>query len=147
MFDLGLTEIFVIAVMAIIVIAPKDLPAAMRTVGKTLGSVRRMTSEFQRQLNDAIRDEELEKLSKEVSGIGREVSNMGHQTDAELRRGLYDRPASGAPTAANPAPPQMTPIAEADHDAPVNPGEERNAEMAGDPAPHSDPPEPIPAKP
>ena len=111
MFDLGMTEIFVIVVIAILVVAPKDLPALMRTVGQTIGKARRMARDFQRQLTDAIRDEELEQLQKDMA-------DLGSGTDAEIRRGVYGRTGTTPPSepgvssaSATPAEPVMTPLA------------------------------------
>ena len=81
MFGLGWTEILVIATIAILVVPPKDLPGLMRNVGRTVGKVRRMASDFQRQVEDAVRDDELDQLRKQVSDLNRD-------TQSELRRGM-----------------------------------------------------------
>ena len=64
------SEILVIAVVAIIVVGPKDLPGMLRQIGKALGSVRRMGNEFQRQFNDAIKEAELDDLKDMTSAKG-----------------------------------------------------------------------------
>lgn len=58
MFDIGWTELVVVACVAILVVGPKDLPGMLRTFGKTVGSLRRMAGDFQRQFNDALKDAE-----------------------------------------------------------------------------------------
>ena len=58
MFDIGWTELLVVATVAIIVVGPKDLPRMLRTFGQTVGKLRRMANEFQSQFNDAIREAE-----------------------------------------------------------------------------------------
>ena len=63
----------VIACVAIIVVGPKDLPAMLRTLGKTIGNVKRMAGDFQRQFNDAIKEAELD-----------EVKDLGSSTFAPL---------------------------------------------------------------
>ena len=60
MFDIGWTEMMVIAAVAIIVVGPKDLPRMLRTFGKTMGQVRRTANDFKRQFNDALREAERE---------------------------------------------------------------------------------------
>jgi sec-independent protein translocase protein TatB len=60
----------VIAVVAIIVVGPKDLPGMLRTFGKTLGSVKRMAGDFQRQFNDALREAEVDDLKDIASTKG-----------------------------------------------------------------------------
>jgi sec-independent protein translocase protein TatB len=62
MFDIGWTEILIIAVVAIIVVGPKDLPSMLRTLGRYAGQLRRTAGEFRSQFDDAIRDSELEEL-------------------------------------------------------------------------------------
>ncbi|MBN8995953.1 MAG: twin-arginine translocase subunit TatB [Rhizobiales bacterium] len=71
MFDIGWTELVVIAVVAIVVIGPKDLPRAMRTVGQFTGKLRRMAREFQGQFNEAIREAELEDVKKSIQDLAK----------------------------------------------------------------------------
>ena len=66
MFEIGWTELLVIAVVAIVVIGPKDLPRAMRSVGQWTGKMKRMAREFQGQFNEAIREAELDGVKKDV---------------------------------------------------------------------------------
>jgi sec-independent protein translocase protein TatB len=75
MFDLSWGEILVIGGVALVVIGPKDLPKALRTVGNMTAKVRRMAAEFQTQFNDAMREAELDELRKEVDGINRSVAS------------------------------------------------------------------------
>ncbi|TYC50350.1 twin-arginine translocase subunit TatB [Rhodobacterales bacterium] len=58
MFDIGWTELMVIACVAIIVVGPKDLPRMLRTLGQTIGKMRRLSREFQSTFNDALREAE-----------------------------------------------------------------------------------------
>jgi sec-independent protein translocase protein TatB len=71
----------IIGVVAIIVVGPKDLPELMRTVGGWFGRMKRMARDFQRQLDQAVRDEELDKLRKEVAELHRTAS-------ADINKGL-----------------------------------------------------------
>jgi sec-independent protein translocase protein TatB len=73
MFDVAWSELMVIGAVALVVIGPKDLPKALRTVGEAVGKVRRMASEFQGQFNDAMREAELHDLKKSVEDIGGSV--------------------------------------------------------------------------
>ena len=68
MFDIGWTEILIIAVVAIIVVGPKDLPRMLRTLGRYAGQLRRTAGEFRAQFDDAIRDSELDELRETLSG-------------------------------------------------------------------------------
>lgn len=58
MFDIGWTELLVVAVVMILVVGPKDLPRMLRTFGQTMGKVKRMANEFQSTFNDALREAE-----------------------------------------------------------------------------------------
>jgi sec-independent protein translocase protein TatB len=69
MFDLDAGKMLVVGVVALLVIGPKDLPRVLRTVGQTVGKMRRMASEFQNQFMDAIKEAEFEDLKKEISAI------------------------------------------------------------------------------
>jgi sec-independent protein translocase protein TatB len=69
MFDIDAGKILVVGVVALLVIGPKDLPRVLRTVGQTVGKMRRMASEFQSQFMEAIKEADLEDVKKEISAI------------------------------------------------------------------------------
>lgn len=73
MFEIGWTELVVIAVVAVLVVGPKDLPRMLRTFGQFVGKARRMASDFQNQFNDALkeaeRQAEMEDLRKQVDSL------------------------------------------------------------------------------
>jgi sec-independent protein translocase protein TatB len=70
MFDLfDPSKIFIVGVVALIVIGPKELPRVMRTVGQVVGRMRRMANEFQQQFNEAMREAELEDVKKELAAM------------------------------------------------------------------------------
>ena len=69
MFDIAWSEFLVVAVVALVVVGPKDLPALLRNVGRMVATVRRMAGEFQTQFNDAMREAELDDLKREVTGL------------------------------------------------------------------------------
>ncbi|MDX5592818.1 Sec-independent protein translocase protein TatB [Pseudovibrio sp. SPO723] len=58
MFDISWTELLLVGVVAIIVVGPKELPGMLRTLGKTIGTMRRMAGDFQSTFNDAIKEAE-----------------------------------------------------------------------------------------
>lgn len=74
MFDLGWSEILVIAVVAILVVGPNELPRMMRTVGEWVAKMRRMAQHFQAGVDEMIRQSELEDLRKDLKTIHREVN-------------------------------------------------------------------------
>ncbi|MDP3255597.1 Sec-independent protein translocase protein TatB, partial [Bosea sp. (in: a-proteobacteria)] len=74
MFDIAWSEFMLVGAIALVVIGPKDLPKAMRSVGQAIGKIRRMASEFQGQFNEAMREAELHDLKKQVEDVGGSVS-------------------------------------------------------------------------
>jgi sec-independent protein translocase protein TatB len=70
MFDIGWSELLVIAVVAIIVVGPKDLPRLMRAFGHYASKLRRMAGEFQHQFENAMREAELEEARKAIESVG-----------------------------------------------------------------------------
>lgn len=69
MLDIGWTEMFVVAVVAVVVIGPKDLPAALRTAGRWARKVRGAAREFQNSIDDMVNQAELEELRKNANEI------------------------------------------------------------------------------
>lgn len=69
MFDLGWTELIVVAVVTILVVGPKELPGMLRTIGRSMGQMRRMAGDFQRQFNDALKEAELDDVQKAVESV------------------------------------------------------------------------------
>ena len=65
MFDIGATELLVIAIVAILVIGPKDLPLALRTVGRWVGKIRRVSSHFRTGLDAMVREAEMEDFDRQ----------------------------------------------------------------------------------
>lgn len=73
MFDLGWSEILVIAVVGILVVGPKDLPRLMKTIGEWVAKARRMASHFQSGVDEMIRQAELEDLRKDLNTIRKDL--------------------------------------------------------------------------
>ena len=64
MFDIGAPELLVIAVVAILVIGPKEMPNALRMAGRWIGKIRRVSSHFKSGVDAMIREAELEEMDK-----------------------------------------------------------------------------------
>ena len=69
MFDIGWSELVVIAVVALIAIGPKELPGVLRMVGQWMGKARKMASEFQGQFQEAMREAEMADLMRLVEEV------------------------------------------------------------------------------
>jgi len=76
MFDIGWSELVVIAVVALIAIGPKELPGVLRMVGQWMGKARKMASEFQGQFNEAMREAEMEDVKKAFDDIKESASGF-----------------------------------------------------------------------
>ena len=64
MFDIAPTELLIVALVALVVIGPKDLPKVMRTVGNWVGKARGMARHFRSGIDTMIREAELEEMEK-----------------------------------------------------------------------------------
>jgi sec-independent protein translocase protein TatB len=76
MLDMSWGEMMVIGAAALIVIGPKDLPKALRTVGQVTGKLRRMAAEFQGQFSEAMREAELDEVRQQLRGVNDSVSSL-----------------------------------------------------------------------
>jgi len=121
MFDIGWSEILVIAVVAIVVVGPKELPRMLRTFGKTMGQVRRTANDFKRQFDEALREAErevdLEDTKKQLQSIARmdPVADVKKDLDQTIR--AVGSPATPAKPAPAPSPEPERP-ASVPHEAP-----------------------------
>lgn len=102
MLDMSWGEVMLIGGVALIVIGPKDLPKALRTLGQITTKVRRMAGEFQSQFNEAIREAELEEVRRDVEGVKRTVDaarpsfNPVDTIRNEIRSAVESRPGAGS---------------------------------------------------
>jgi len=81
MFDIAWSELFVIIIVALVVVGPKDLPKLMRTVGQWAGRARAMADQFRRSFDDMARQAELDELRTEVNRL--KTDAMKPMTDAD----------------------------------------------------------------
>jgi sec-independent protein translocase protein TatB len=130
MFDIGWSELVVIAVVALIAIGPKELPGVLRMVGQWMGKARKMASEFQGQFNEAMREAEMADLKKSFDDIkdaatgfasNNVMTSLQKDVGDALNIGDIDKPAvSAADTAVTSVTPAIDPPASSG-DAPVMP--------------------------
>jgi sec-independent protein translocase protein TatB len=153
MFDIGWTEMLVIAVVMIVVVGPKDLPGMLRTFGKTAAKLRSMAGDFQKQFNDALKEAELDDVKKSVDALrslnpANEIKkqlNPFEKAASEVRAGLDSlKPAPPQPASpvAMPAEPLKNGAAAMPGDAPASPAV---AAASSTPVAVSGPIEPAPA--
>ncbi len=89
---IGFFEIVVVAIIALVVVGPKDLPQLMRTAGKLAAQARRMASEFTAAFNQMARESEMEDMRREIESL--KTNNVV----AEAKRSIEEavRPAASA---------------------------------------------------
>ncbi len=77
MFDFDMGKLLLIGVVALIFIPPKDLPEALRMVGRLVGQARRMATEFQSQFHEAMREAELTQIRDGLNDLKQKTSMEG----------------------------------------------------------------------
>ncbi|MBK8161825.1 MAG: twin-arginine translocase subunit TatB [Gammaproteobacteria bacterium] len=96
MFDIGFSEILIIAVVAILVVGPKEFPALVRTIGRWLGKARSVASEVRNEFNQELaRTEELARRIERETEIA-ELHKVIDETKATIP---INAPVGGAPAA------------------------------------------------
>src|ERR1700732_381801 len=76
MIDVSWGHLVIIAVVALIVIGPKELPTVLRTVGHWTGKLRRMAAEFQGQFQEALREAEVADLKQHFDDISTAAKDL-----------------------------------------------------------------------
>ncbi len=92
MFDIGWTEMAVIALVVIIFIGPKELPGVLRTLGQWVSKARAMAREFQDGLEDMVRETGLDEARREIESATGDIGGMIEKSidpGAELK-GAFD---------------------------------------------------------
>ena len=125
MFDVGITEIMVIAVVALVVIGPERLPRVARTIGTLLGRAQRYVNDVKAEVNREMELEELRKLQTQMQDAARDIQQTVSAAGADVQSAVHDAekslqesmaPLAGTTQslqeAANPVPlPEVTPLA------------------------------------
>ena len=78
---IGFSELLVLALAALIIVGPKDLPLMMRKAGQMVAKARSMAREFQAAFEDIARQSELEDLRKEIEDLKRNNAMTDAQAD------------------------------------------------------------------
>jgi sec-independent protein translocase protein TatB len=101
MFDIGIGELLVILIVAVVVIGPKDLPLAMRTAGRWIGKMRRISAHFRSGIDTMVREAELEDMEKKWKAQNEEIMRRSAAlTEAE----------AGVPVMTGPPPVDTQPV-------------------------------------
>lgn len=108
MFEIGWTEMLVIAIVMIVVVGPKDLPKMLRTFGKFTSKMTSMAGDFRKQFDEALKEAELDDVRKSVNDLRslnptneiRKAFNPMEKAAADVRAGMDSlmRPKTSVPT-------------------------------------------------
>ncbi|MFI4987720.1 MAG: Sec-independent protein translocase protein TatB [Alphaproteobacteria bacterium] len=149
MFDFSWTEILLIAVVALMVVRPKDLPQVLKVVAQFARKARGMAREFQSGLEEMVREAELHEVKKEIESVA--ATDFSHELEQSIDPGgtvaksldlQAEAAASVTPAAAEPEPALAPPADAPPPEALPAPAEEAASEEkaasedgAGEPAP------------
>jgi sec-independent protein translocase protein TatB len=130
MIEFSWGHILVIAVVALIVIGPKELPTVLRTAGQWMGKIRRMAAEFQGQFQEALREAEMADVKQHFDDISTAAKDFRHfdpigSVRKEIEGAIADKP---SPKVETPSPPVDAPLP-----AIASPAAESQAEPADNP--------------
>ena len=89
MFDLGWSELLVIGIVALIVVGPKDLPRMLRTLGQYAARARSMAREFQRSMDEAARQADIDEL-RDVKKSLDDVRDAQYKMQREMSQSFLD---------------------------------------------------------
>ena len=111
MFDVGLTELMVIAVVALVVIGPERLPKVARTVGLLLGRLQRYVGDVKADINREMQLDELKKLQQQVveqaNSMESSVTHEIREVETSVNQTLTNQSTASSPEpeiAVSPAP-------------------------------------------
>ena len=88
MFDIGFSEIVVIAVVALVVIGPERLPKTARTLGHLFGRLQRYVADVKADINREMQLEELKKLQQEVRSAASEIESSVNAVARNVETGV-----------------------------------------------------------
>ena len=127
MFDIGASELLIIVIVAVLVIGPKDMPLAMRTAGRWIGKMRKISGHFRSGLDAMVREAEMEEMEKKWKAQNEKIMREHPEgaTEMEPTGALPSPPPAPAPApTAKPEPaPEASAEARAAKDPESKPGD------------------------
>ncbi len=95
MFGIDSSEFLLIAIVALVVIGPKELPGLLRTWGKWMGQMRGMASEFRGHVDEMIRQSELDEVKKQLTDSSSGLDLQSLDPTKEIRSHIEEGMAEG----------------------------------------------------
>ena len=80
---LGMPELVLIFVVALLLFGPRQLPQIGRTIGRALGEFRRASNDFKRTIEDEVASEDLREIKKDLQIVGRDLHEAQTDGDSE----------------------------------------------------------------
>ena len=102
MFDVGASEMLMIVIVAVVVIGPKDMPMAMRTAGRWIGKMRRVSGHFRAGIDAMVREAELEEMERKWREQNEAIMNA-HTPALDSAAHMTPFPSTSGPEAVGPA--------------------------------------------
>ena len=129
MFDIGFSELMVIAVVALIVIGPERLPKVARTLGHLFGRMQRYVNDVKADISREMELDELKKLQATMQDAARSfehsVTSEVKTTESELQKIAQE----ANPTVMPPPAPELAPAADAPQALPAEPTPQMELEL------------------
>jgi sec-independent protein translocase protein TatB len=101
MFDIGASEFLLIVIVAIVAVGPKEIPNALRTAGRWIAKIRKVSGHFRSGVETMIREAELEEMEKEWREQNAAIMTA-HPTASASAEAAMTGPNPGTPENANP---------------------------------------------
>jgi sec-independent protein translocase protein TatB len=95
MFGIDSPELLVIAVVALVVIGPKELPNLLRTWGKWMSQMRGMASEFRGHVDEMVRQSELDEVKKQLEGSAGGLDLQSLDPTKQIKQHIQEGMAEG----------------------------------------------------
>jgi sec-independent protein translocase protein TatB len=104
-FGIGASELLIIAIVALLVVGPKDLPRLLRTIGQFTRKIQGMAREFQEHLNEAAKEAGVDDIKKEVTSLTDFTAGADLEKESsDIKRAIES--SAPKPAAAKPEPAQ-----------------------------------------
>ncbi len=108
MFGISFSELFVIAIIALLVIGPEKLPKVARTIGALTGRMQRYAAQVKEEVNREFRFEELQKLQEEIKQTVINTERNINQQVTQIENSIADLAENNIQTDSDPIPSQVT---------------------------------------